>query len=149
MRDFVDISVKSLPNNVPQNEALQANFSKNVLNIDSSSFEDLLSRDVSRPELANLILSTGTILETGAKYSLHSTYREISTGLNETTVKPEQIVCVKGTDPLELFLSVISLWELNAIPLLIHTSRTVSYTHLRAHETVLDLVCRLLLEKKK
>ena len=25
----------------------------------------------------------------------------------------------------------------------------VSYTHLRAHETVLDLVCRLLLEHKK
>eukprot|EP00656_Telonema_subtile_P013049 TRINITY_DN16615_c0_g1_i1.p1 TRINITY_DN16615_c0_g1~~TRINITY_DN16615_c0_g1_i1.p1 ORF type:complete len:639 (-),score=164.91 TRINITY_DN16615_c0_g1_i1:53-1969(-) len=31
-----------------------------------------------------------------------------------------------------------------------HTGmRAVSYTHLRAHETVLDLVCRLLLEKKK
>ena len=29
------------------------------------------------------------------------------------------------------------------------TGRPVSYTHLRAHETVLDLVCRLLLEKKK
>ena len=29
------------------------------------------------------------------------------------------------------------------------TSSSVSYTHLRAHETVLDLVCRLLLEKKK
>ena len=29
------------------------------------------------------------------------------------------------------------------------TSVPVSYTHLRAHETVLDLVCRLLLEKKK
>src|SRR5665811_2169335 len=28
------------------------------------------------------------------------------------------------------------------------TSEAVSYTHLRAHETVLDLVCRLLLEKK-
>ena len=25
----------------------------------------------------------------------------------------------------------------------------VSYTHLRAHETVLDLVCRLLLENKR
>ena len=25
---------------------------------------------------------------------------------------------------------------------------SVSYTHLRAHETVLDLVCRLLLEKQ-
>src|SRR5665811_2050765 len=29
------------------------------------------------------------------------------------------------------------------------SSPPVSYTHLRAHETVLDLVCRLLLEKKK
>ena len=28
------------------------------------------------------------------------------------------------------------------------TMYAVSYTHLRAHETVLDLVCRLLLEKK-
>src|SRR5660397_284043 len=27
--------------------------------------------------------------------------------------------------------------------------RTVSYTHLRAHETKANLVCRLLLEKKK
>ena len=26
---------------------------------------------------------------------------------------------------------------------------SVSYTHLRAHETVLDFVCRLLLEKKQ
>ena len=31
----------------------------------------------------------------------------------------------------------------------IYTCNAVSYTHLRAHETVLDLVCRLLLEKKK
>eukprot|EP00658_Telonema_sp_P-2_P010372 TRINITY_DN13914_c0_g2_i4.p1 TRINITY_DN13914_c0_g2~~TRINITY_DN13914_c0_g2_i4.p1 ORF type:complete len:402 (+),score=54.14 TRINITY_DN13914_c0_g2_i4:793-1998(+) len=30
-----------------------------------------------------------------------------------------------------------------------YTSRTVSYTHLRAHETPEHLVCRLLLEKKK
>ena len=30
-----------------------------------------------------------------------------------------------------------------------YTIGSVSYTHLRAHETVLDLVCRLLLEKKK
>ena len=29
------------------------------------------------------------------------------------------------------------------------SKRAVSYTHLRTHETVLDLVCRLLLEKKK
>ena len=31
----------------------------------------------------------------------------------------------------------------------VDTKGPVSYTHLRAHETVLDLVCRLLLEKKK
>ena len=30
-----------------------------------------------------------------------------------------------------------------------HRAEPVSYTHLRAHETVLDLVCRLLLEKKQ
>src|SRR5665811_1652729 len=30
-----------------------------------------------------------------------------------------------------------------------HRPAPVSYTHLRAHETVLDLVCRLLLDKKK
>ena len=30
----------------------------------------------------------------------------------------------------------------------VDSRKTVSYTHLRAHETVLDLVCRLLLEKK-
>ena len=29
-----------------------------------------------------------------------------------------------------------------------HLAATVSYTHLRAHETVLDLVCRLLLANK-
>ena len=33
--------------------------------------------------------------------------------------------------------------------LLLWNRKPVSYTHLRAHETVLDLVCRLLLEKKK
>ena len=35
-----------------------------------------------------------------------------------------------------------------AVHLLRDIPHPVSYTHLRAHETVLDLVCRLLLEKK-
>ena len=39
----------------------------------------------------------------------------------------------------------IALSEIN----LIIYEGAVSYTHLRAHETVLDLVCRLLLETKK
>ena len=36
-----------------------------------------------------------------------------------------------------------------AIDMDVYGPKAVSYTHLRAHETVLDLVCRLLLEKKK
>ena len=32
---------------------------------------------------------------------------------------------------------------------MLRTVASVSYTHLRAHETALDLVCRLLLETKK
>ena len=34
------------------------------------------------------------------------------------------------------------------LELVMDNPKAVSYTHLRAHETVLDLVCRLLLEKK-
>ena len=41
---------------------------------------------------------------------------------------------------------VISAVITNAFQL--YSETPVSYTHLRAHETVLDLVCRLLLEKK-
>ena len=39
-------------------------------------------------------------------------------------------------------------WGLRAEPPA-RAPAAVSYTHLRAHETVLDLVCRLLLEKTK
>ena len=39
------------------------------------------------------------------------------------------------------WLGRLLYWDFSAV--------AVSYTHLRAHETVLDLVCRLLLEKKK
>ena len=37
---------------------------------------------------------------------------------------------------------------MNSLANVISDTKAVSYTHLRAHETVLDLVCRLLLEKK-
>ena len=42
------------------------------------------------------------------------------------------------------------VWQTNAVGTknILRMQETVSYTHLRAHETVLDLVCRLLLEKK-
>ena len=45
--------------------------------------------------------------------------------------------------------SVLKMLDIGAAGLIVPYIQTVSYTHLRAHETVLDLVCRLLLEKKK
>ena len=48
-------------------------------------------------------------------------------------------------DMVQVFDSEAISWmkEAGCLPV------SVSYTHLRAHETVLDIVCRLLLEKKK
>ena len=62
--------------------------------------------------------STGKILDP----------KEIIIGLNNRTMdKAPQVLRSKGVQDIP---------------------GAVSYTHLRAHETVLDLVCRLLLEKK-
>ena len=43
----------------------------------------------------------------------------------------------------------VSAQEYEPIALKTEGTLSVSYTHLRAHETEADLVCRLLLEKKK
>eukprot|EP00656_Telonema_subtile_P041528 TRINITY_DN46720_c0_g1_i1.p1 TRINITY_DN46720_c0_g1~~TRINITY_DN46720_c0_g1_i1.p1 ORF type:complete len:322 (+),score=63.19 TRINITY_DN46720_c0_g1_i1:33-998(+) len=59
--------------------------------------------------------------------------------------------CFKSTIAVVVTTLIAVAWQLG----LLHTlgfgldPYSVSYTHLRAHETVLDLVCRLLLEKKK
>ena len=51
----------------------------------------------------------------------------------------------------EYYLKIIEvkLHKIDSFSIFMSGLVTVSYTHLRAHETVLDLVCRLLLEKKK
>ena len=51
-----------------------------------------------------------------------------------------------GAYSVLVFMTQRLLWPLTRLG---ETFDPVSYTHLRAHETVLDLVCRLLLEKKK
>ena len=50
----------------------------------------------------------------------------------------------------DAYFELLDLLDFN-LPLLDEPASPmpVSYTHLRAHETVLDLVCRLLLENKK
>src|SRR5660397_128151 len=50
----------------------------------------------------------------------------------------------------DVVLSDLRLPDGTGLELIAHVRRTpVSYTHLRAHETKANLVCRLLLEKKK
>ena len=56
----------------------------------------------------------------------------------------------KPTNPLFTRQALVALLlPLIAEQALSVTIGPVSYTHLRAHETEADLVCRLLLEKKK
>ena len=64
-------------------------------------------------------------------------------------------MCIRDSfDPRLASLAEADLKRQNAVALLAvgvvddDDAVAVSYTHLRAHETVLDLVCRLLLEKK-
>ena len=68
-----------------------------------------------------------------------------------TTFSPEDLAAIEkrmrqiiaGKHPFQY--REVSADEARAL----FAGQPVSYTHLRAHETVLDLVCRLLLEKKK
>ena len=48
-----------------------------------------------------------------------------------------------------MLLCSLSKGQLSAACLAEVNVMSVSYTHLRAHETLMNLVCRLLLEKKK
>ena len=50
---------------------------------------------------------------------------------------------------LQNFVAIANQLGVSADELLQDELDSVSYTHLRAHETRHDLVCRLLLEKKK
>ena len=64
------------------------------------------------------------------------------------SIDVESKTAVLAVDPTYQPSHKRAFWIENAIDHLDEPG-AVSYTHLRAHETVLDLVCRLLLEKKK
>ena len=53
-----------------------------------------------------------------------------------------------STSPAAAYATIISAGAGETDLRITNVWDPVSYTHLRAHETVLDLVCRLLLEKK-
>ena len=57
---------------------------------------------------------------------------------------------VKYYNVEHIYLDLAKIFQYSDCSLLSHSDKeTVSYTHLRAHETDSYLVCRLLLEKKK
>ena len=55
--------------------------------------------------------------------------------------------CALKTQPNITLISEEVAKEKQTLGEIVEYMAAVSYTHLRAHETVLDLVCRLLLEK--
>src|SRR5664280_3230450 len=65
------------------------------------------------------------------------------------TVRVRAQDIVDLTDPANLDQVGLTDDDLTSVVDEYERCQAVSYTHLRAHETVLDLVCRLLLEKKK
>eukprot|EP00825_Cyclidium_porcatum_P005547 TRINITY_DN12705_c0_g1_i1.p2 TRINITY_DN12705_c0_g1~~TRINITY_DN12705_c0_g1_i1.p2 ORF type:complete len:112 (-),score=32.44 TRINITY_DN12705_c0_g1_i1:29-364(-) len=89
----------------------------------SSAASDVYKRQVSGSDDCSIIvwkLETGEIVRTLTGHE-QSVYC--------VQVTPDQKFIISGSDDRSI--------------------KTVSYTHLRAHETRHDLVCRLLLEKKK
>src|SRR5664280_3306727 len=74
------------------------------------------------------VASTGTVPERSAW--------AVSASVTVSSIRADRPVC--GVTPVR-YVTQAGVGQL----------APVSYTHLRAHETVLDLVCRLLLEKKK
>src|SRR5665213_3711782 len=66
---------------------------------------------------------------------------------------PAQLMIPKVTGQWSVrdIIAHVTWWEQEALKSLpvIRSGGPVSYTHLRAHETGRNLVCRLLLEKKK
>ena len=84
-----------------------------------------------------LILRTDFIPDNDVKYYLCAA---------DAVVQPYRNATQSGVSPLAYhFEKPMIVTNVGGLPALV----PVSYTHLRAHETVLDLVCRLLLAKKQ
>ena len=76
--------------------------------------------------------------------------RSISEGLTRQVIQYLEETLPAGHNPtVEEIQDVVEKILIENGHARVAKAYTVSYTHLRAHETVLDLVCRLLLEKKK
>ena len=105
--------------------------------------------------------SFGIDLENTA-YALDSTTIDLCMSLfpwalfrtTKSAVKMHTLLDLRGNIPSFIHISDGKMGDVNVLDVLALEAgaiyiMAVSYTHLRAHETVLDLVCSLLLDKKK
>eukprot|EP00656_Telonema_subtile_P054236 TRINITY_DN8058_c0_g2_i2.p1 TRINITY_DN8058_c0_g2~~TRINITY_DN8058_c0_g2_i2.p1 ORF type:complete len:346 (-),score=16.04 TRINITY_DN8058_c0_g2_i2:33-1070(-) len=92
--------------------------------------------------VAIALLVVGIFFDIVTWIALRSMKHSIQRGNTKRVKEVSSMVGVGGAnkETQKKYTSILLLMSLS--------SRAVSYTHLRAHETVLDLVCRLLLEKK-
>ena len=68
---------------------------------------------------------------------------------SEMCIRDRSSVTTLSVSAAAFSVPVVSLLSVAATAESVSGTGAVSYTHLRAHETRHDLVCRLLLEKKK
>src|SRR5665648_1142891 len=78
-----------------------------------------------------------------------SVHSQVSLKNNFLRIENEQMIQILSFDNNQVVPTSVFSKELNEELINKNSIAPVSYTHLRAHETRHDLVCRLLLEKKK
>ena len=114
----------------------------------------LINTCFGRCGLRNTVIMADKLMSTGFTYA---TRAGISICLDDMLVPSQkhELIAAAGKEVSEIdvqytsglvtqgerYNKVVDIWGRTG-------DRAVSYTHIRAHETVLDLVCRLLLEKK-
>eukprot|EP00658_Telonema_sp_P-2_P051169 TRINITY_DN39201_c0_g1_i1.p1 TRINITY_DN39201_c0_g1~~TRINITY_DN39201_c0_g1_i1.p1 ORF type:complete len:128 (-),score=36.14 TRINITY_DN39201_c0_g1_i1:90-473(-) len=93
--------------------------------------------------------ATGTSFNSASDYVDFHTYRNVAL---DTVAKADATAVQQSRQIGIMYRSnpwVIPVTGICASSLFVYSKSSVSYTHLRAHETPEHLVCRLLLEKKK
>src|SRR5665213_1146607 len=94
---------------------------------------------------------TSLAISCTSRYALDFTSPARTTCPVVTNVSHATLLCGSNAKKLSISASLIWSATLSGCPSLTDSdvNKSVSYTHLRAHETGRNLVCRLLLEKKK
>ena len=133
-------------------DVLDNSIEENILNNKEFTYEDIFLNDVvfelyAKEDIVTQDNQGTNWFDAGEKVAIITTgkgaeFTKDCNGICSYTVDKET-----GNVTMNLPLGKYELKEINTI--YGYVLPAVSYTHLRAHETRHDLVCRLLLEKKK